>query len=350
MRKNNNTYISVVIPCYNVERFLHTALDSILNQTYPYFEVICIDDYSSDKTLEILKFYSEKDERIKVFANKENLGVTATRNLLINYSQYEYVLFMDSDDISDIQRIQKLVEEKDKYNADIVSSNYTFIDENGNPLKTNGLDLLKTKLGIKFVTFFNSPIPHAPSLVRKKLLTDNNYNENYKAAEDYKLFSDLICNEELNVRILDESLYLYRINQMGMSMSNNHSQIESHIRIATEFICKEFGKCDNYDFWRLSKFDISLEVLSRSHIISSLKQINQIRVLYLNKYSLSKEEREEVNRYTAQYYIFSYYSLLKQAFKNKKIIKALSCISISFINNINILINVKNIKWMIKKI
>ena len=89
--------ISIIIPVYNVEKYLAECLDSLINQTLKDIEILCIDDGSKDNSLEILNEYAAKDDRIKVFAQK-NSGPGAARNLGIQHAKGEYLTFVDSDD------------------------------------------------------------------------------------------------------------------------------------------------------------------------------------------------------------------------------------------------------------
>ena len=89
--------ISVIIPVYNSERYLNKCIDSILHQTYRNLEVICIDDGSTDHSVEIVKEYVFKDKRVKLYRN-EAKGVSAARNYGLDKCKGQYVMFVDSDD------------------------------------------------------------------------------------------------------------------------------------------------------------------------------------------------------------------------------------------------------------
>ena len=90
-------YFSIIIPCYNAEKYLKRCLNSILNQNYKYFEIIIINDGSTDNSLEIIKEYSEKFQNIK-YINQRNQGVAIARNVGINLVQGEKFVFIDADD------------------------------------------------------------------------------------------------------------------------------------------------------------------------------------------------------------------------------------------------------------
>lgn len=120
--------ISVIIPVYNVEKYLRECLNSVINQTLKDIEIICINDGSTDSSLEILKEYAAKDKRISII-DKENEGLSATRNLGINLAKGEYISFVDSDDYLDLNFYEKLYKTAKKFKADIACTNLYRVSE-----------------------------------------------------------------------------------------------------------------------------------------------------------------------------------------------------------------------------
>lgn len=110
--------VSVIIPVYNREKFLGRCLESVMNQSLKDIEIICIDDGSTDKSIEILKTYAQKNNRIKILTQK-NSGPSMSRNIGLKIAQSEYVSFVDSDDWIDLEFLEKLYSTAKKYNADI---------------------------------------------------------------------------------------------------------------------------------------------------------------------------------------------------------------------------------------
>ena len=100
--------ISIVVPIYNSEKWLEKCVKSLINQTYQDIEILLINDGSKDRSLEICNEYAKKDNRIVVI-DKENEGVSATRNLGIKKAQGEFIQFVDSDDYADVQMCEKLL-------------------------------------------------------------------------------------------------------------------------------------------------------------------------------------------------------------------------------------------------
>ena len=115
--------LSIIVPSYNVEKSVQNTLESILNQTYTYFEIICVNDGSKDSTLKVLQEYSSLDKRVKVFT-KENEGVTKAREYGFEQASGEYIGFVDADDIIEPTMYERLYNNLKEYNADISHCGY----------------------------------------------------------------------------------------------------------------------------------------------------------------------------------------------------------------------------------
>ena len=119
----SKSLISIIVPVYNVEKYLRECLDSIMSQTYQNFECLLINDGSPDHSADICREYVEKDSRFRYF-EKENGGVSSARNLGIEHSKGEYITFIDSDDWVESDYVETLYDELIKENADIAVSTY----------------------------------------------------------------------------------------------------------------------------------------------------------------------------------------------------------------------------------
>ena len=118
--------VSVILPVYNDQNNIKSAIDSVLNQDYSDFELIIIDDYSNDQTKSILDKYDDK--KILVFRNAKNLGIAKSRNLGIEKSKGEYISFIDSDDIWFPNKLKVQMEFLKKRKLNFTYSGVTFID------------------------------------------------------------------------------------------------------------------------------------------------------------------------------------------------------------------------------
>lgn len=342
--------VSLIIPCYNVAEYVSEGIKSIINQTYKNLEIICLDDASTDDTYEILLKLKLHDTRIVLYRNEYNLGLIKTLNKLVKLATNDTLIRMDPDDIVVDYRICKLVNKYLETKADIVSSDYSLIDQFGNEIKKRGFDLLKTPMGIKYTSYFNSPIPHAPALIRRELLIDNPFIEDYKAAEDYKLWSTLLRKKDFKVEILNESLYYYRQNPTGMSFSNSKIQSENHIRIAKENVSEELGiNSAKMYIWNFSKSCYNGE-MSFYKITEALDEIGLINRKFLTLFNLNRYENEEVKLYTAQYLFYTYYSIIRQSYNPKNIAISFFAILYNTFKNLNFIISIKLAKWILKRI
>ncbi len=199
-----NTKVSVLMPIYRTqESYLRTAIESILNQTYSEFEFLILDDCPDDDREEIVKSYN--DPRIIYVKNDKNLGITQSRNKLIEMASGDYLATMDHDDISLPTRFEKQVAHLDAH---------TSVGVVGCRTETfpNYIDLYhpETDEEIKAGLTCRCAILHPASMIRKSVLIDNNirYEERYSPAEDYRLWLRLMeCTDFYNI---PEVLFRYR--------------------------------------------------------------------------------------------------------------------------------------------
>lgn len=136
---NDYYKVGIIIPAYNVEKYIYRAMESCINQTYKNIEIVVVDDGSSDGTYDVVKSYSDKDSRIKLY-RQENGGVSSARNRALDMCTSDYVLFLDSDDWLKSDTVEKLVQklEEGQSQRSLISSGcyYAYFDEKGDIYKT----------------------------------------------------------------------------------------------------------------------------------------------------------------------------------------------------------------------
>lgn len=220
MFKKNNTneeikvdriVISVVMPVYNGELYLREAIESILNQTYSHFELIIVNDGSTDRTKEII--HSFKDSRIVYVENEENLKIVKTLNRGLNLSKGKFIARMDADDIAVEDRFEKQVDYlRTNEECDVLGTWYYQLDRNESVIGQVCQEA--DPLVLKWELLFGNRIGHPTTMMRKIIFEDlQGYDENLIPegkfyVEDY----DLWCraNEKHRIHILPEILLYHR--------------------------------------------------------------------------------------------------------------------------------------------
>ncbi len=135
MVENLSDIVSIVMAAYNSESYIKETMDSVLAQTYKNFELIVVDDCSTDATYEILQKYAAMDTRVHLMRNKQNQGCAASRNRAIDASGGSYIAFVDSDDLWEPQKLQRQIEFMQEQGADLVYTNYRMLDGEGHLIK-----------------------------------------------------------------------------------------------------------------------------------------------------------------------------------------------------------------------
>jgi len=123
-------FFSILIPVYNVEKYIKECLESVINQTYQNFEVIIIIDGSSDNSAAICEEYVKKDNRLKIYY-QDNMGIFQTRRNLINKAKWEYILFIDSDDYYMLNLLETINQTIMEQNCDLVLFRFNRITDMG---------------------------------------------------------------------------------------------------------------------------------------------------------------------------------------------------------------------------
>lgn len=227
---NNKTLplVSVLIPCYNAEKYVEQALRSIMNQSYTNLEIIAADDCSTDNTLTILKTLAAEDNRIRIVNNPVNLKIVKTLNTLIDLANGKYIARMDADDISLPDRILKQVRFMEKHpDYAICGTNAYHINESN---EITGFSYLPiTNKDIQKYKIIHSPFYHPSILVKTEILKNNKYNESYLYAEDYELWIRILS--KYKAHNLRDYLLAYRVfpEQTSTRKREEQLQITKHI-------------------------------------------------------------------------------------------------------------------------
>lgn len=259
--------ISIVVPVYNVEKYLSQCLDSIINQTFKDFECICVNDGSPDNSLAILQEYASKDNRIKII-NQENKGLPCARNTGFKYVQSPYVAFVDSDDWLDKNYLQILYKTIEETNSDVVTCNYEKYYEKENKFVSDILPqerkfCVHDKLSSKIEKAYAQPTVWN-KIIKTKILKDNDIKFFEGFANEDSPFMSLVFLLSDKIVYVENPLYFYRIR--GNSITSNNKKVFTDkvinfMNLIEDIINRQMFNDDIFNFlykllfWDLSSFN-----------------------------------------------------------------------------------------------
>lgn len=270
--------VSIIIPIYNVSDYISKCLDSIINQTLADIEIICVDDGSTDKSLEIVKGYEENDKRVKI-VTQENQGAGIARNSGIKIATGEYIGFVDPDDWVDSNMFEVMYNKAKKRDADIVECDFRICFEKSNKKKNRLLfNSLKTiwKIPILFgIPFKWSEIKHSVfkglramvwnRIYRREMIIQNKVVFPAGKGEDYPFSIDAVISANKIVhcgKVLYN--YLIRANSLSYGGCSNLKMCENHPAIIKDILNKHnLFKEFEVEYRRYCFYTYSNEYLSR---------------------------------------------------------------------------------------
>lgn len=219
--------ISVIVPVYNVEKYLNKCIDSIINQSYKDFELILVDDGSTDNSPQICDIYASAHENIHVI-HKNNGGLSDARNTGICIAKGKYVVFIDSDDFIDSEFLKVLIEQKEEYGADISCVAIGKVNEGNEPnfsVKSkvfccSGLEAIHNMLYQKILDTSASGILLPISIVRENLFPVNKFHE-----DDFTTYKYYFSATKVIINTRPMYYYLQRNNSI-MHTTSKKSQLD----------------------------------------------------------------------------------------------------------------------------
>ncbi len=252
-----NPLVSVVIPVYNVEKYLRQCLDSVINQTYKNLEIICINDCTTDSSDKILEEYAKKDSRIIVKKNSENLGLGLSRNEGIKIAKGEFIHCLDSDDWMELNAYETILKYFDK---DVDAVRFTYLSHNQTNGKVEHINSPQKDLLYKKVNIYDNPECFKLwwssawiKVYRKNFIIENSlfYND-YRCLEDIE-YAIRTALKAKNIVFIDEALLNYRAERKGSLLTKRAAYIENVLQdtiwansIAKQLPQKTAGAILNY--------------------------------------------------------------------------------------------------------
>lgn len=236
----NPPVISVILPAYNCEAFLAKAIQSVLDQSFTDFELIIINDGSTDRTREIIHSFS--DPRIIYLENEKNRGLIFSLNRAIDTAKGKFIARMDADDICHSNRFlfqKKFLEEHEA--VAVVASTVQMINVKGEPIANWELDRqCITPEKIREMMPWHNCIAHPTVMFRADVIKKLKYRRRQKNIEDYDLWLRML-NRGYLIAKLDEPLLLYRLHENSVTEQKlrKHNQFFKHLRMKRRFLAHE---------------------------------------------------------------------------------------------------------------
>lgn len=219
----SNSLVSVIMPVYNTGKYVLDAIQSILNQSYGNFELIIINDGSTDNSEDIILSFN--DDRIRYYKNDTNSKIVYTRNRGLDLALGKYIAFLDSDDISDTRRLQLQVEYLEN-NSDcaLLGTSFYNIDGNGNKIG-NAIIYSAKPEEVPIIMLFKNYFCTSSVMFSKEALGDIRFDPNFPVAEDYEVWLKII-NKGFKVANLKEVLTYYRNHDFNICRIENKLMLQ----------------------------------------------------------------------------------------------------------------------------
>ena len=208
--------VSIIVPMYNAEKFIGKTIESVLAQTYQNWEMLIMNDVSTDNSLAIVSMYAKKDERIKIVNTEKNVGVVKGRNFLIDLASGKYIAFLDADDYWHNEKLEKQIKFMKEKNASISCTEYTRVKENEE--KINDVII---KEEISYNDMLKNNYLGCLTVIYDAKKIGKRYFKELEKNEDYVLWLEIV--KDVNtIYGLKENLAYYRV--LDNSRSSNKAK------------------------------------------------------------------------------------------------------------------------------
>lgn len=290
--------ISVIVPIYNVEKYIKQSIESILNQTYNKLEIILVDDGSKDLSGSICDEYSKKDNRIKVI-HKENGGLSSARNAGLDVATGKYVMFIDSDDYFENNSCEVLYNEIEKRNADYVIGNYIHVTHDGikwdKPVFNDIDDNFKTSIEDYQKSFFvmNSVVWN--KIFKREFIEEHKLRFVPGALAEDAIFTTYCYVHTDKGYYINDVVYNYRQNEENASISTNCTK-NYFIKLNDTYklIFNNFEKTNNLGFYRFFYARIMPYLLCKIIDTNALEDNEVVEVLTILKWFFKQKDTYKV--------------------------------------------------------
>lgn len=318
------TLLSIIVPVYNVDKYITTCLESILSQWKDDIEIICVNDGSTDKSLLILEHYKQLYPHI-IIVSQPNRGLSAARNTGLTYATGEFIIFVDSDDFLTSNCIDTLRPSLEE-GIDLIMYNAYLVDENGTEKGDYPpLEPCRYSSGMSFFLHYLQ-CPHDvmicawSKVYNRKFLLQNKLKFEEGLLHEDNLFTPITCYYANSVLVLNSSLYAYRLRRGSITQTITMKRLLDMVSIANSLALFFEHKTDDNRIWGhiLNLYSIQLRKMNKwdgdvkrlTHVIDS--HAISVTAMKSNNYM------KAWTLYHIPYLYVSYYKLKEQLKQQKK--------------------------------
>lgn len=312
---NTNPLISVIVPIYNVEKYIRECVDSIINQNYRNIEVLLIDDGSPDNSAVIIDEYSKKDKRVKVL-HKQNGGLSDARNYGIENAIGEYLMFIDGDDfLLGTDCIEKIVNSINKTRADIIQYKKVYWYNTNNIKYDNDLQCLNSVNIIDTLSRLNKngaiSVSACDKVIKRSLINENSIRFKKGLLCEDILFSYQLYLIVKDIELLNENIYAYRqLREGSISTSKTKKSFDSLYEIIKFWL--------NFSYPNTKYKDLYFNLISYWYLILRtdypVEYYSKESTMFFKKYDevmIKYNKNHKIQMAYVIYRIFGYENMLK---------------------------------------
>lgn len=278
---SNNPKVSILVPAYNVEKYIEKSLLSIINQTFNDYELIIINDGSTDNTEYTIKNVLKNTNIKWKLINKENGGVSSARNKGIMESTGEKILFIDPDDIISPNFIESLYNNSIKYNADISICGYKFIKNLDERIEdsNNQVSIFSKQEMLRHFLYRDISFLVVTMLIDKKIVLENNitFNQRINFSEDQIFMWDVILNSE-KIVYTNNPLYGYYLRENSTMTSSSKKKVLDSYPLVADRLAKLEGEEKELKYalprWEIGALYTSAKIMDYSNFLNVEKAMN----------------------------------------------------------------------------
>lgn len=333
-----NYKISIIIPAYNAQNYIERCIDSISNQTYKNYEIIVVNDGSTDNTQKILQQYEEDTNKL-IVKTVPNGGVGTARNIGIELATGEFIMFIDSDDYLEHNCLEVLYNNQIKTEADIVCNNFYIVTEQGDKQKNNVIKPgIYNSINENFLyEYFFENIGSSVwgKLYRKSHIENQKFNKTKMGEDVFFNIRVLLNNPQLKINILDEPVYNYYKNYNSVTYKKIDNLIDSW-KYEINTLDKKNYYIDYllgmqlYRLYNEYVHNVSLCTNKNEYMDNFIMILFQDKdIIEFAKRSLKNKTYKMINNKIKRYIYIITIFLIKT--KQKKLLKLITCLKLKYL-------------------